>query len=162
MSELVRLPIGAIERSLDAIRRVGAGWREIALFWLGSPDDLVVDLVVLPTGPGVRWDSLSLRLSETWMLALAELCDERGVVVLGGVHSHPEAAFMSPVDRDAFFHAPDFVSVVVPSYGATNVRDAPDRWAVFVGLPENDWRRGRWDVDIALLDGDAPLHELEA
>jgi hypothetical protein len=161
MSVLLRLPRGLAERSLDAIRSVGAGERETALFWLGDASTLIADTAVLPAGGGVRWHPLSLRLSESWMLALAELCDQRSQIVLGAVHSHPETAFMSLVDRDAFFHAPEFVSVVVPSYGRTRLADAASTWGVFIGTPGNRWRTGRWGGEIELVGGDGRLVKLE-
>jgi hypothetical protein len=157
---LIRVPVGAIEQSLAAIQRVGRGDREIALFWLGDAASLTVDTVVLPRGPGVRFEPMSLRLSETWMLGLAEMCDDRGVVVLGAMHSHPGAAFMSEIDRDAFFHAPDVVSVVVPDYGRTAIEDALTAWAVFVGLRGTGWRAGTWGGDLELSAGGATLEEL--
>lgn len=161
MSPLLRLPMGALTRSIDAIQRVGDGEREVALFWLGDTESLTVRTVVLPTGPGVLWQPLSLRLNEAWMYTLAQRCEELDQVVLGAVHSHPEAAFMSEIDRDAFFHGPDCVSVVVPAYGRTTVADAATSWAVFVGERDNAWRRGRWGVDLEIVAGDAPLIELE-
>lgn len=162
MTPLIRVPIEAIEASLEAIQRIGAGTREVALFWLGDVETVAVATVVLPVGPGVQWEPLSLRLAEAWMLRLAELCEELGVVVLGAVHSHPVAAFMSGIDRDAFFHAPDFVSVVIPDYGRTRVEDAASTWAVFVGLPGNGWRAGSWGDEVEIIAGDVEIAELPA
>ena len=161
MTPLIRLPIAAVEASLASILRVGSGSREVALFWLGSNETLTVSTVVLPVGPGVQWGSLSVHLDEAWMLRLAELCDDLDVIVLGAVHSHPMGAFMSGIDRDAFFHAPDFVSIVVPDYGRTTIQDAPNAWAVFAGLPRNGWRAGSWGREVAVVSGQIEIIELE-
>ncbi len=162
MSALVRVPEGAITATLGAIQRAGEGRRESAAFWIGRADTLVVDTVVLPLGDGVSCQPRSLRLSETWMVALAALCERRDAVVLAAVHAHPDEAFFSPVDRDAFFHAPDCVSIVLPSYGYTSTADAEARWAVFVGLPRNGWVRRRWQDVVDIVGGRAELVELEA
>jgi hypothetical protein len=154
---LLRIPSRAVEHSLELIRGVGEAHREVAVFWLGSPSTFFVDTIVLPVGRGVQWNRLSLRLSEEWMVVLGEVCERRELVVLGAVHSHPEAAFFSAIDRDAFFHAPDCVSVVLPSYGATAMVDAAQRWGVFVGLPFNQWRPSTWEAEVSIVTG---THEL--
>ncbi len=162
MTPLIRVPVEAIEASLEAMQRVGASAREVALFWLGDIDTFDVTTVVLPVGPGVQWEPLSLRLGEAWMLRLAELCDELGVVVLGAVHSHPVAARMSGIDRDAFFHGPDCVSIVIPDYGWTSIEDAAMSWAVFIGLPRNGWRPGSWGDEVEIIVGDVNVVELRS
>jgi proteasome lid subunit RPN8/RPN11 len=161
MTALVRVPAAAVEASLDAIGRIGAGTREVAVFWLSNAASLEVSVVVVPAGRGVHWGPRSIHLDESWMLRLAECCEERELVVLGGVHAHPEAAFMSWIDRDAFFHAPDFVSVVVPAYGRTDITDAFETWVVFAGLPGNRWRPAAWGDDVCVVAGDVTVVDLE-
>lgn len=160
MTPLIRVPIGAVEASVDALSRVGHGAREVAVFWLGEAVTMRVSTVVVPVGPGVTWGSRHIHLDEAWMLSLADLCDSLSVVVLGGVHTHPADAFMSGVDRDAFFHAPDFVSVVLPDYGRTRINDATGSWAVYAGLPANEWSRGSWADDVEVVDGEVSVIEL--
>lgn len=160
MKPLIRVPLAAVESSVDTVGRVGLGAREVAVFWLGDAATLTVTTVVLPVGPGITWESLHLRLDEAWMLRLAELCDKLDVIVLGGAHSHPADAFMSGIDRDAFFHAPDFVSVVLPDYGRTRIEDATTTWAVYAGLPGNEWRQGSWAGDVEVVRGEASVIEL--
>jgi hypothetical protein len=160
MMPLIRVPIGAVESSIDAMERVGFGAREVALFWLGDAATLTVSAVVLPVGRGVVWESHHLHLDEVWMLRLTDLCDKLDVVVLGGVHSHPLDAFMSGVDHDAFFHAPDFVSVVLPDYGRTSIEDATRSWSIYAGLPGNEWRPGSWADDVEVVAGEASVIEL--
>ena len=160
MTPLIRFPVGALEASVDVIEQVGQGLREVALFYLGDAATLTVSTIVLPVGGGVVWASHHLRLDEPWMVRLADLCDTLGAVVLGGAHSHPADAFMSGIDLDAFFHAPDFVSIVLPDYGRTKVDDAGASWAIHIGTPGNEWRRGSWSADVAFAVGEARVIEL--
>ena len=96
------------------------------------------------------------------MNLLGQLCEETNKVVLGGVHCHPEQwSGYSVIDADGFFHAPDFVSVVLPHYGHTEIACADDEWGLYVGEPWGAWRRSRWSQEVA-VEGSAnvPLRRL--
>lgn len=160
MSALLVLPAGALTHTVAAIRTAGGGEREAAVFWLGSPATLRVGEVILSTGADVELLPLSLRIGEQSMLTLAEYCERSGQVVLGAAHSHPELAFFSWIDADAFFHAVDCVSVVLPEYGSTGPERAESDWAILVGLAGNGWRRGSWSSDVEIVAGDCELVQL--
>ncbi|MEA2677352.1 MAG: hypothetical protein QOJ81_1493 [Chloroflexota bacterium] len=160
MTQLLRVSEATIWKTVHAIREAGAGDREAAAFWLGRVDRLEVDMIVVPTGPEVELFPLALRISEQWMVRLANLCEKTGRIVLGAAHSHPGEAFFSYVDADGFFHAVDCVSVVLPAYGDTTWANARSDWALFVGLRDNEWRPGSWDDDIAMGETTADLVEL--
>ena len=85
------------------------------------------------------------------MNLLGEFCDETNQIVLGGVHCHPEEwSAYSEIDADGFFHAPDFVSVVLPHYGKTDIARADEDWGLYVGLPWGAWRSSHWNEEVAL------------
>jgi len=149
----------AIAATLTALREVGGLAVESAAFWLGDATTMRVRAIIVPSGPGVRFDPLSIRIAERWMMALDRYCVEHDVVVLGAVHTHPETAFFSAIDADGFFHAPDCVSVVLPAYGATHVDEASSRWAIYVGLPFGAWRDATW-MDTVRVEDDAPFELL--
>jgi hypothetical protein len=160
MTKLLRVSEATISRTVEAICTAGAGEREAAVFWLGRADGVEVDTILIPTGPEVECFPLALRISERWMVRLADFCDQTGRIVLGAVHSHPGEAFFSFVDADGFFHGLDCISVVLPAYGKTTWADARSGWALFVGLRDNQWRRGHWDNGIAIGETIADVVEL--
>jgi proteasome lid subunit RPN8/RPN11 len=152
MNALLRISPSAVTATIDEIAKVSDGQREAAAFWLGPTGTLATRTIVIPAGRGVVLQPLSLRISEEWMNLLGQLCDLTGQIILGGVHSHPEGAFYSGIDRDGFFHAPDFVSVVLPNYGKTDLAAAETDWGVYVGLPWGEWKASRWGSAVALED----------
>lgn len=156
----IRLGRDALATTLDEILRIGEGRREAAVLWLGDRTDLLTRVVCVPEGPGVEWRPLGLRISEEWMDRLGAVCDQRDLVVLGAAHSHPVAAFFSPVDEDGCIHAPDLVSVVIPNYGLTTIAEASRTWSVSIGLPFGRWREGSWQDEIVLEEAQTELLHL--
>ena len=150
MTALVNVAPACVQATLGVIAANGQLGLEGAALWLGSASDLRVQTVVIPTGDGVAFESRGVQLSARWMDALGAVCDELDQVALAGVHSHPLAAFHSEVDNDGFLHAPDFVSIVVPRYGATVLNEADDEWAICVGLPNGRWRSSSWSSAVNL------------
>ena len=150
MSALLRISTVGVDRTLVALREAGGGRHESCAFWLGDATRADVTRIVIPQGPGVVLRPLSIRISEAWMDRLGDLTDESGLVVLGATHTHPETAFFSPIDSDAFFHAPGCVSVVVPNYGASRLDEADRAWGTFIGLPWNQWRPSRWSDEVEI------------
>lgn len=151
--KLIRISTAAVAATIQQVASASDGRREAAAFWLGSPENSSVKTITIPAGEGVELYRRSLRMSEDWMNLLGEFCDSSQQVVLGAVHSHPEEAFHSEIDSDGFFHAPDFVSVVVPNYGNTALANADSEWAVYVGLPWGKWRSSRWGTEVLLVEG---------
>lgn len=148
MTKLLRISAPAVAATIEEVARVSDGRREAAAFWLGPSDTLEVQTIVIPSGRGVSLQPLSLQISEEWMNLLGEFCDTTGQIALGGVHCHPEAwSDYSEIDADGFFHAPDFVSVVLPNYGRTELAKAT-QWGLYVGLPWGQWRPSRWDSEV--------------
>jgi len=157
MSTLLRISRSAVAATIYEVAKVSDCWREAAAFWLGPSETLATQTIIIPQGRGVVLRPLSLQISEEWMNLLGEFCDQTGQVVLGGVHCHPEDwSSYSEIDADGFFHAPDFVSVVLPNYGKTELAEADERWGVYIGLPWGHWRRSHWQREVAIAD-DAPF-----
>lgn len=150
MSALVNVAPACVQATLGVLASNGRLGLEGSALWLGSTSDLRVQTVVVPAGPGVSFEPKRVQLSVQWMDALGAFCDEIGQVVLAGVHSHPWTAFHSEVDNDGFLHAPDFVSIVVPRYGVTDLAEAKSEWAVYVGLPNGRWRSSSWSLAVEL------------
>ena len=150
MTARVNVGPACVQATLGAIAAKGQLGLEGAVLWIGSASDLTVRTVVIPTGDGATYRPRGVALSAQWMDALGAVCDELDQVVLAGVHSHPCGAFHSEVDNEGFLHAPDFVSIVVPHYGATVLTEADAEWAVHVGLPNGRWRSSSWSTAVNL------------
>ena len=150
MSSLVNVAPSCVQTTLGVLAANGKLGLEGAALWLGSTADLRVRTVVIPAGPGVSFGPRSVQLSAQWMDALGAVCEELDQVALAGVHSHRRAAFHSEVDDEGFLHAPDFVSIVVPRFGATDLAEAESEWAVYVGLRNGRWRSSSWSVAVNL------------
>jgi proteasome lid subunit RPN8/RPN11 len=154
MSPLLRISSDAVAATIDELAKVSDSRREAAAFWLGPTETLTTQTIVIPEGRGVLLQPLSLQISEEWMNLLGEFCDSTGQIVLGAVHCHPEEwSAYSEIDADGFFHAPDFVSVVLPNYGRTELAVADTAWGVYVGRPWGAWRPSRWTREVAVEDG---------
>ena len=150
MTALVNVAPAGVRATVEAIAAKGRYGLEGAALWLGSASNLQVQTVVIPTGDDVLFEPKSVQISTRWMEFLGGICEASGQVVLAGVHSHPSAAFHSEVDSDGFLHAPDFVSIVLPHYGATTLAEADGEWAVYVGLYGGRWRSSSWSSVVGL------------
>ena len=139
-----------VKATVEVIAAMGNSGVEGAAFWLGSASNFQVQRIVIPSGDGVVFGPRSIQLSTEWMDQLGVLCDESSQVVLAGLHSHPLMAFHSEVDSEGFLHAPDFVSIVLPHYGATTLDVADTEWAVYVGLDGGIWRSSNWNTVVSL------------
>lgn len=150
MTALVNVSPSCVRATVEVIAAMGNVGLEGAIFWLGSASSLQVQRVVIPRGDGVVFGPRSVQISTEWMDQLGGMCEESGQVVLAGLHSHPSVAFHSEVDSEGFLHAPDFVSIVLPNYGATTLAEADAEWAVYVGLDGGAWRSSDWSSVIRL------------
>ncbi len=138
-----RLEKEVLERVFEHLRRCGAGKRECVVYLTGPVDDpSIVDGVVHPhhmASPG-RYDVDSAAIAELWQDLLRSA---RSVRVQ--VHTHPGAAYHSPLDDAwALVHTPGFLSLVIPNFALGKVgfdgaflaeRTDDGRW---VGVPISD------------------------
>jgi hypothetical protein len=83
------------------------------------------------------------------VLALGERVAKRGWYVLAQVHTHPGAAFHSPVD-DQFpiSNKPGFISIVVPNFARNRVEVG---WAWFLLEGGGRWRQLKEEERAALF-----------
>lgn len=85
--------------------------------------------------------------------ALYELnrdCRDRGDVVAGQIHSHPDSAYHSAADDElAIVQLPGGLSIVVPHFGRRGLA-AASTWSVHQLTPAGDWERPRDGVEVTL------------
>jgi proteasome lid subunit RPN8/RPN11 len=129
------LPVGAIDPVLEEIRRHGLADQETgALLLTGQSDRHVLVVAVAGTAGIVRGPGL-FTVSAVAYDRLFTFAEERSYQVRAMIHSHPEEAFLSRIDRAYSLRVPGFVSAVVPTYTAPPANPALWGWWRF----EQDW-----------------------
>jgi hypothetical protein len=136
------LPQDLLSRSIEIMRPAGRAGNEGLALWMGTGDDdsVVVTHVFGVHGSGFVTSPLYLRLSFRAIAQLSDLADQRGVYLVGQIHSHPGTLVdLSDLDRIQGFRVPDFLSVVCPHY-AQRPQTTLDNCGVHV-FDRGDYRR---------------------
>lgn len=108
--------------SQDQLRGVSAGIRESLIVWAGQPRPrgAVVTHVITPEVDSAR-DHLTVPSATR--AELASYLRREGLLLFADLHTHPDAAFLSPADRARPLSArPGFYAIVVPDFA-----DGPPR-----------------------------------
>ena len=115
------LPDHTLQASLEEMARDGQAGNEGIALWLGrqTDADAEVTLVVGLRGLGVIKRPDQLRIASWLLNEVTDLALERGVSLLGQIHSHEEGygTDLSPTDRTYGIAVPYFLSVVAPGFG---------------------------------------------
>ena len=114
---LVTLPRDILDRTLAALGEQGDRRLESHALWAGRVRDgsfAVLDVVI----PRQRRTSCSYLVSEPEEFRINKALNEAGMVAMCQVHTHPSAAYHSPMDdAGSALSLPGSLSVVVPNYG---------------------------------------------
>lgn len=113
------IPENVLPSSVAAMRPYGARGHEGLALWFGTADDDAsrVSHVVIPHGAGLFTHPLHLSLSMRAMARLTAFADQRDLVWLGQIHSHPkQMLWLSEVDVEMGVKVQDYLSVVCPFY----------------------------------------------
>src|SRR5437588_5993134 len=115
------IPEAALQASFCDIAIPGREGNEGTCLWLGTKDDNQAFLthVVFLRGHGVRNTPENVEISAELMRDVHDHAMERGVILIGQIHSHGPfyGVNLSPVDHKYGVRAPYFLSVVCPDYG---------------------------------------------
>jgi proteasome lid subunit RPN8/RPN11 len=126
---LLRISRRRWRRLLAELGRRGGGVRESGAFLLGRRGSRRPRVVQVVYFDDIEREALTgaVRLSHAAFVRLWDLCDARGVRVLGDVHTHPgEYVAQSGIDEDNPLVArPGHVALIVPHLGTRRV-DASD------------------------------------
>lgn len=114
----LRAPGGLLAATSAALRRAGADGREGLVLWAGRPDggdSVLVSVLIEPEAEGEEdW----LRVTTAARAEVLALLRADDLLVVADVHSHPFAAFLSPVDaRHPYSARIGHLAVVVPDLG---------------------------------------------
>jgi hypothetical protein len=128
---------GVLEATQAVLRTESAGSREALTIWAGRPYDETTILVSHVITPIVEADHDWLTISLPERTAVAEFLRREQLLAVADIHTHPEAAFLSKIDRRRPFSARNgFYALVVPNFAT----DTPGtRWRCYVAL-DGDWR----------------------
>lgn len=115
------LPEQALRASFQEMAHDGQEGNEGVALWLGrqTDADAQVTLVVGLRGSGVIKRPDQLRIAPGLLNEVTDLALERGVSLLGQIHSHGEgySTDLSPTDRTYGIAVPYYLSVVAPGFG---------------------------------------------
>jgi proteasome lid subunit RPN8/RPN11 len=130
----LRAPVGLLSATSAALREAGAGGREGLVLWAGRPDggeSVLISHLIEPEAEGEEdWLRVTIA-ARAEVLALLRADD---LLVVADVHSHPFAAFLSPVDAHHPYSARiGHLAVVVPDLGRGTDMDG---WRAFEFSPE--------------------------
>lgn len=155
------LPAAAMQASLAEMAPDGAHDREGVALWLGRRFAGVVTVthVIGLRGPGVIKRPDYLSISAELLDDVADVAIERGVYLVGQIHSHPGSwVDLSEADKRYGIQAPGYLSVVAP-YFARDPATPPGRCGFHV-FDRGYWRRlTPWERPwrVAIVGGAAQL-----
>lgn len=133
------IPTTVLDVTREHLVSHGASDAEAALCWAGTRDAeaaIVTTALVFTTSSGLA----TVHVSSAETALLYAHCHARGLTLFAQVHSHPRAAFHSPVDELSPHSAePGFLSLVVPNFGSCPF-DSFESWAAFEQVAYEDWR----------------------
>jgi hypothetical protein len=139
-----KIPETALQRSLEEMAIDGAVGREGVTMWLGSYERETASIthVAVLRGPGVRKAPKFLQISSDLVNDLTDVAIERGLTLIGQIHSHGAyfGTDLSPTDRLNGISVPGYLSVVAPDYAmrpATTISEC----GVHIFEQRTGWRR---------------------
>lgn len=116
MTTPLLLPSGALDPLLDQIRHHGHSGRETGALLLTRPGEPEVQVLALTGIAGIERGIGLFFIGAAALDRLFTYAEQRGLQVRAMIHSHPEDAFLSPVDQRCTLRVPGFVSAVVPNF----------------------------------------------
>jgi hypothetical protein len=138
-----RLPKGAIEDSRDEMARDGARGNEGIVLWLGRDTGEIAEVthLIRLRGPLVEKRKNYINIQPALFNDIADVAIERGLRLLGQVHSHGPGygVDLSPTDRIHGIQVLSYLSLVAPDYART--RAPLHDWGVHVFTDEAGYVR---------------------
>jgi hypothetical protein len=153
----VFIPSLIIDHTELVLRQAGTYGAEGFILWAGTlsgGDAHVATLVVPRVSDGLTHGEVSAATTANVLTAL----DERDLVPIMQLHSHPRIAFLSHTDAiRPLVAVTGFISIVIPSFGFVNVADV-DVWSAHEYRGPKCWheldlgeRRRRFIVDDSVI-----------
>lgn len=134
------MPSDVWSATLAGVVEAGKRGRESGAFWLGTRARLAeVQVVILPSGPGVEEHPYQWRISPEVFGEISRWAKPRGLSLLGIAHTHIAGVpvDLSLADRTRSVQAPGVLAIVI---GDGGMEREFTRWGWFV-YANNDYRR---------------------
>ena len=130
------IPSFCIDYTELLLRQSGQKGQERFVIWAGSliGETGFVSTIVVP-----RNEENSGFITPDLSASAHQALDQRDLVPLSQVHSHPGTAFLSPIDQEnPFFMCKGFLSIVIPNFGFVDMMDVAN-WKVYQYLSKGKW-----------------------
>jgi hypothetical protein len=110
------LPHAILDETFRIFRQCGQGTNECQVLWLSSWQ--APSLITAAIHSGHSAHAGGFAVDDHWLTRFWQMLADADMGIRVQVHTHPGEAFHSPTD-DAFpiIHQPDFLSLVIPSFG---------------------------------------------
>ena len=135
----VFVPSLIIDHTELVLRQAGSCSEEGFVLWAGTlaGNHAHVSSLVVPTiSAGARHGEVSADSTARILTGL----DERDLVPIAQLHTHPREAFLSPTDRiRPLVAVPGFFSIVIPNFGFVDLADVT-LWSAHEFGGGNKWR----------------------
>jgi hypothetical protein len=153
----VFVPSLVIDHTELVLRQAGVCGEEGFVVWAGSlaAGDGYISSVVIPS---LSVDAVHGEVSVDTTARLLDALDQRDLVPIAQLHSHPRRAFLSGIDAVRPLVAmPGFLSIVIPSFGFIDLA-AVDAWSAHAFIEAGHWheltaeeRSDRFIIDDSLI-----------
>ncbi len=133
---LIVIPSFCIDFTELQLRQAGEKGKEKFVVWAGSlvgQTGFVSTTLIPPNEDGRGFIPPDASASAL------EALDQRDLIPIAQVHSHPGRAFLSPIDQqNPFFMCKGFLSIVIPNFGFVNMMDLAN-WKVYEYVSVGKW-----------------------
>jgi hypothetical protein len=136
--ERVFVPSLIVDHTELVLRQAGQCGEEGFVVWAGSiaEGNAYICSLVMPKLELGKYDG---EVSAETTAHLLEALDERDLVPLLQIHSHPRAAFLSPIDAiRPLVAVPGFMSIVLPHFGFIDLAEVAN-WSAHRFLGAGGW-----------------------
>jgi hypothetical protein len=135
----VFVPSLVIDHTELVLRRTGVQGHEGFALWAGTlaGGDAYVATLVVPRATTDAWHG---QITPETTAAVLTALDERDLVPVVQLHSHPRRAFLSETDAiRPLVAVPGFISVVIPDFGFVDLADVGP-WSAHEYVSHGQWR----------------------
>jgi hypothetical protein len=132
------VPSLVVDHTELILRQAGTCGDEGFVVWAGSlaGDDAYVSSIIVPK---LSVGGAHSKVSAETTARLLEALDERDLVPIAQLHTHPRRAFLSDTDATRPIVAvPGFLSIIIPDFGFVNLTDT-GTWSVHAFRGAGRW-----------------------
>jgi hypothetical protein len=150
-SLVFKIPQDTVKRSLTFMQKKGVSRHEGVVLWPGRLISNICE-VGEPVIPQQITGERYYRIPDEETFRIIQRVSEQGLVIPIQIHSHPRAAFHSPVDDEyAFVQHENAISIVVPNFANFTAAEFLSRARFYRLHAGNTWKEmERAEIDTSL------------